>query len=81
MFHKDPKTKGVWICNGCGTTYADENYEKTETIFETITQDVRGLAYILSEVITMDNPPFNTYEEAVRWLLEDTKEYTKERGI
>lgn len=69
LFHKGDK-KGLWICNCCGEQYGDESYIKETTIFETITKDIPSLAFTLSELIKMDNPPFYNYEDAVSWLLK-----------
>lgn len=30
VFHKGNKL-GLWVCNGCGTEYADETYDSRET--------------------------------------------------
>ena len=30
VFHKGNKP-GLWVCNGCGTEYADETYDSRET--------------------------------------------------
>lgn len=70
LFHKEPLTKGFWVCNGCGTMYVDDTYEEAETYYEFITKDIKNLAYILSEIVNMDNPPFRTYQEAAEWLLK-----------
>lgn len=75
LFHKG-ELKGEWICNGCGRSYGDETYEAPRpkrTIFEMLASDPRKMGFILSEIIQMDDPPFNDYVSALKWLLQKTE--------
>lgn len=81
VFHTGPR-KGLWVCNGCGQSYGDETYqdspesnsESENTIFDLITQDYLSLAFVLSELIKMEHPPFNDFKSALSWLIEKVEE-------
>lgn len=74
LFHKG-EVKGEWICNCCGQSYGDETYKLSQskrTIFEVLASDPKKMGFVLSEIVQMENPPFNDYISALKWLLQET---------
>lgn len=81
VFHKGNKP-GLWVCNGCGTEYADETYDSRETNADRI-RDMSDeeLAVFLCAVkfrreTILNVPDFLYIKDAHDWLQQLAEEDT-----
>ena len=84
VFHKGNKP-GLWVCNGCGTEYADETYDSRETNADCIrAMSDEELAWELMtwrlDAVARNHGIEGVYpdtqKEILKWLQSPTEEDT-----